>query len=82
MRTTLDIDDDVLNAAKELGRRENVSAGQIVSRMLRDVLTGKLGAQGHPTTLAVGVAGFRPFAPRGQVVTNDTVNRLREDEGV
>lgn len=82
MRTTLDIDDDVLNAAKELARRENVSAGQIVSRMLRDVLTGKLGAQGHPTAPAVGVAGFRPFAPRGQVVTNDTVNQLREDEGV
>ncbi len=82
MRTTLDIDDDVLNAAKELARRENVSAGQIVSRMLRDVLTGKLGAQGHPAAPAVGVAGFRPFAPRGQVVTNDTVNQLREDEGV
>ena len=81
MRTTLDIDDDVLNAAKELARRENVSAGQIVSRMLRDVLTGKLGAQGHPPAPA-GVAGFRPFAPRGQVVTNDTVNQLREDEGV
>ena len=83
MRTTLDIDDDVLNAAKELARRENVSAGQIVSRMLRDVLTGKLqGAQGHSAAPAVVVGGFRPFAPRGQVVTNDTVNHLREDEGV
>ena len=83
MRTTLDIDDDVLNAAKELARRENVSAGQIVSRMLRDVLTGKLqGGQGHPAAPAIAVAGFRPFAPRGQVVTNDKVNQLREDEGV
>ena len=82
MRTTLDIDDDVLNAAKELARRENVSAGQIVSRMLRDVLTGKLGAQGHSTAPAAAVAGFRPFVARGQVVTNDTVNQLREDEGV
>ena len=83
MRTTLDIDEDVLNAAKELARRENVSAGEIVSRMLRDVLTGRLqGAPGYPTAPAVGVAGFRPFAPRGQVVTNDAVNQLRDDEGI
>lgn len=83
MRTTLDIDDDVLNAAKELARRENVSAGEIVSRMLRDVLTGRMqGAPGGPTVPAVGVAGFRPFAPRGQVVTNDAVNQLRDDEGI
>ena len=31
MRTTLDIDDDLLAAAKELARRENVTAGQVVS---------------------------------------------------
>jgi len=41
MRTTLDIDDDVLAAAKELARRENSSAGRIVSRLLRDALTPK-----------------------------------------
>ena len=35
MRTTLDIDDDVLRAAKELAQRERVSAGQVVSRLLR-----------------------------------------------
>lgn len=58
-------------------------AGQIVSRMLRDVLTRKLqSAQGHSTASAVGMAGFRPFAPRGQVVTNNTVNQLRDEEGI
>ncbi|MFN0316001.1 MAG: CopG family transcriptional regulator [Burkholderiales bacterium] len=83
MRTTLDIDDDVLNAAKELARREQVSAGQIVSRMLRDALTGKLqAARGPSAKRARVVAGFRPFAPRGQVVTNDAVNQWRDDEGV
>ena len=58
-------------------------AGQIVSRMLRDVLTRKLqSAQGHSTASAVGMAGFSPFAPRGQVVTNDTVNQVRDEEGI
>jgi Arc/MetJ family transcription regulator len=40
MRTTLDIDDDVLAAAKELARHEGATAGQIVSRLLRRSLTG------------------------------------------
>ena len=34
MRTTLDIDDDILQAAKELGERENRTAGQVLSDWL------------------------------------------------
>ena len=40
MRTTLDIGDDVLAAAKELARRQGTSAGQVVSRLLRLALSG------------------------------------------
>ncbi len=40
MRTTIDIEDDVLAAAKELARLQNVSAGQIVSRLVRQALAG------------------------------------------
>ena len=35
MRTTLDIDDDLLAAAKELARRQGSSTGQVVSRLMR-----------------------------------------------
>ncbi|MFO7629369.1 MAG: DUF6364 family protein [Prochlorococcaceae cyanobacterium] len=35
MRTTLDIEDDVLAAAKELARRQGTSAGAMISRLLR-----------------------------------------------
>jgi hypothetical protein len=35
MRTTLDIDDDVLQAAKELARRQGKTAGRIVSELAR-----------------------------------------------
>ena len=31
MRTTLDLDDDVLASAKEIARRENKTAGQVLS---------------------------------------------------
>lgn len=85
MRTTLDIDEDVLLAAKELARRQNLSAGRVVSQLLRRVLTGQAGqakASKHSGPGSEPVAGFRPFPEGGSVVTNDAVNRLRDAEGV
>ncbi len=38
MRTTLDLDLDVLQAAKELGAARGISAGQVVSELLRRAL--------------------------------------------
>ena len=83
MRTTLDIDDDLLAAAKELARRERSTAGQVVSRLLRHSLTG---AQA-PTVVArsrrAPVAGFQPFPARtGVVTTNEQVDALRDAEGL
>ena len=39
MRTTLDIDDDVLQAAKELGALQGKTAGQVVSELARKGLS-------------------------------------------
>ncbi len=39
MRTTLDIADDVLHAAKERARREKKTAGEIISELARSALT-------------------------------------------
>ena len=84
MRTTLDIDDDLLAAAKELARRDGTTAGQVVSRLLRRSLTGTGGKP--PVERGARqrtVAGFRPFEPRdGVVASNDAVNALRDGEGV
>ncbi len=78
MRTTIDIEDDVLAATKELARLQNVSAGYIVSKLIREALAGHQQAQ----TEGVTVAGFRPFPPRGALVTNGQVDELRDQEGV
>jgi hypothetical protein len=85
MRTTLDIDEDVLAAAKELGRIQSLSAGQVVSQLLRKVLTGQAGRASSLAEQASepqNVAGFRPFLAGQAIVTNKAVNRLREAEGV
>lgn len=82
MRTTLDIDEDVLAAAKEIAMRQNLSAGQVVSQMLGKVLTGQTkqsSASKEAGSGAQTVAGFRPFPTGRAIVTNDAVNRLREE---
>ena len=78
MRTTLDIEDDVLLAAKDMARREGLTAGQIISRLARLALTTRVDQQTSPLT----VGGFRPLPARGAMVSNDQVNALRESEGV
>ena len=78
MRTTLDIDDDVLEAAKERARRERTTAGKVISALARNALTAPPGvpAAREPKTRY----GFRPFPKRGGIVTNTAIDALREDD--
>lgn len=78
MRTTLDIEDDVLHAAKERARREHKTAGQVVSELLRQALTVSTPAAAVRDTPAI--YGLRPFPSRGVVVTNELINELRDDD--
>ena len=85
MRTTIDLELDALTAAKELARQENVSLGKVISRLLRLALTGQvIPADGaSPAQGAAATAtGFVPFAPRGVVVSNELIDKLRDSEGV
>lgn len=78
MRTTLDIDEDLLAAAKERARRERKTAGQVVSELLRRALTA--GSAPAMVREAPPVYGFRPFPAGGAVVTNAAVDALRLDD--
>jgi len=70
----------VLAAAKELARRQGVSAGQVISRLLRSALTGEAPTQRHGVAT---VAGFRPFASsHQQLVHNEQIDQLRDLEGI
>lgn len=75
MRTTLSIADDVLVAVRERARREGRSAGDVLSDLAREALTGPGDASGVEE-----VHGFRPFPRRGAAVSNALIDRLREDE--
>ena len=79
MRTTLDIDDDVLSAAKELARRQRKTVGKMVSELMREALRNR--AMRTSTALG-GRHGFRPI-PAGRLpVTSKLVNEMRDELGV
>ena len=80
MRTTLDIADDVLQAAKEQARRENKSVGQVISELARAALTTTTPAASPTGSEPRSHYGIRPFSTRGGVVTNELIDRLREGD--
>lgn len=93
MRTTLDIADDVLFAAKEVARREKKSVGQIISDLARQsfnqgaISPNYSALEGVPTKpMAVserlGTYGIEPLPARGGLVSNELIDRLREVEGI
>jgi hypothetical protein len=81
MRTTLEIEDDVLVAAKELARRGGTTAGRVISDLLRQALTQSAGRSASSAREPSALYGFRPFPTRGGVVSNEQVDKLRDEEG-
>ncbi|MCC7076813.1 MAG: antitoxin [Acidimicrobiia bacterium] len=78
MRTTVNIDEDVLLAVKERARRENRTAGEVLSELARRALTGQEGRAGH--VRAEAFHGFCPLPHRGAAVSNALIDDLREQE--
>ena len=81
MRTTLDIDDDVLAAARERAAAQKTTAGKIISELVRQALT-------RPTEGTLSERnGFRVLPSRGGVLTTSLVKGLEmeadlEDSGL
>ena len=82
MRTTLNIEDDVLAAAKELSSRQRLSAGQLISRLLREAMSGTKRAGPVDGGEVRAVAGFPPFASQVVLITNAQIDALRDAEDV
>jgi hypothetical protein len=78
MRTTLDIADDVLQAAKERAKRERKTIGEMISELARRALT----TPQQPLSVKEprAVYGLKPFARRGGIVTNELIDKLRDED--
>jgi hypothetical protein len=75
VRTTLDIDDDLLLTIKEMARQRKTTAGSMVSSLLREAL--------QPKSFKLEYRDGVPLLPRREnapVVTSELVNRLRDED--
>ncbi len=80
MRTTLDIDDDVLQAAKELAASEKTTAGKVLSALARRALTGRARVSGDRGPGGARLKnGWYVLPSSGRIVTNEMVDRLIEE---
>lgn len=88
MRTTLDLADDVLFAAKDLARHEKKSLGQVISELARKAFAQQdglvAGAQSAPSAYDKELAalGISPLPGTGRIVTNEMIDRIRDEEGI
>ena len=73
MRTTLELDDDLLATARELARQQGVTLGQLVSELARQSLAARA-----PLKVRNGAMLFIPKHNASKPGLR-TVNRLRED---
>jgi hypothetical protein len=73
MRTTLDLEEDVLLAAKEIAKQRGNTVGQVLSGLARQALTRR-----PPVSTKHGLPLF-PVQPDAGVVTLELVNHLRDE---
>jgi hypothetical protein len=75
MRTTIEIEDDLLLTVKEIAQQRGTTAGSVVSSLLRESL--------QPKSFKVEYRDGVPLLPRrpnAPVVTSKLVNRLRDED--
>lgn len=76
MRTTLDIDDDILQAAKEIALTQGSTAGKVISELARKGL-----APARPKIrVRNGVPLLGPRSDANPALTMDFVNQLRDED--
>ena len=80
MRTTLEIDDDVLQAVKELAKAEKTTAGKVLSTLARKALTGRAKVFESPGAGRPRLKnGWYVLPPTGRIVTHEMIEKLIEE---
>ncbi len=73
MRTTLDLEEDVLLAAKTIAKQRGSTVGHVLSDLARQALTRRT-----PVSMKHGLPLF-PVQPDAGVITLELVNHLRDE---
>lgn len=75
VRTTLDIDDELLLTIKQIAHQRKTTASAVVSNLLRESLQPKSFEPAYRNGIPL-----LPRRPNGPVVTAEMVNRLLEED--
>ena len=86
MRTTLEIEDDIYLYARQVALAEQVSVGKVVTRLMRE--GARVAGQVSAKTSVPDPDGYVyrngiPIIPGdGRVITQDLIDRIRDEEGI
>ena len=79
MRTTLAIDDDVFNIARQKAQREHLSIGAAVSELMRlGIRSTQMPASQRPATRSK----YAVLPARQEIISTEHVYKLMEQEGI
>ena len=78
MRTTLALDDDVLEAARALARQQGSTLGAVISGLARESLRGSARGSSDVERERSGLP-LLPIRNSGAVVDLELVNQLRDE---
>ena len=79
MRTTLSIDDDVLEAARHEALRRKATLSEVATDLIRAGLRSGADASLRP---AATIGRFALLPPREEIITPEHVRKLMEQEGI
>ncbi|MFM9903249.1 MAG: hypothetical protein ACKVQJ_01610 [Pyrinomonadaceae bacterium] len=79
MRTTLDIESDVLQAAKETAEHEGTTAGKVISTWARLGFANRNGIRKRKLKFRNGVP---QFPSRGEIITMEHIQKIMDEEGI
>ena len=75
MRTTLNIDDDLLATTKAIAARDEKPLGMVISDLLRKAVQPEI----KPAKKKNGITLF-PVTKNSRIVTHDSIKNLLEDD--
>lgn len=79
VRTTISIDDDVLNVARQKARKERISLGHAISDLVRQ---GIRNANSIKRERDKPISKYAVLGKRHEIITSEQIYRLIDQEGI
>jgi hypothetical protein len=79
MRTTISIDDDIFNIARQKAQKERVSIGHVISDLARQGIRSALESKGDRP---IPKSKYAVLGKRDEIITSEHIYKLMDQEGI